>query len=222
MKAGEQASGVTGKRGVLGYCRSAIKRLCRRPQTRWFVVMMRTLSIQLPECQTRVSVDIEELPPDADQIAAELGHLPSIHTFDVPQRVESGHRCFVARYGQRSVYVSWIALGQCYSYALDREYKLADDEAYSYSSYTVPEFRGNGIHPAVRCYILRLLKEAGYDRAYSFIDPYNQASKRMPERLAYERVGITGFVEVAGIRWYSHWDRGTFSALEKRSYLRKM
>jgi RimJ/RimL family protein N-acetyltransferase len=222
MNVGRQTSRATEKKGLLDYGRSAVKRLCRRPQTRWFGVMMKGLDVQLPECQARVSVDVEELPPDATQIAIALGHLPKIHTFDIPQRVENGHRCFVARYGQQAVYVTWIALGQCYSYALDREYKLADDEAYSYSSYALPEFRGNAIHPAVRCHILHLLKEAGYERAYSFIDPKNRAAKRMPERLGYEKVGITGFVEVAGIRWYSHWDRGTFSALAKRSYLRKM
>ncbi len=45
---------------------------------------------------------------------------------------------------------------------------------------------------------------------------------RMPEKLGYDKAGVTGFIEVLGFRWYFHKDRGVFSALRRRSYWRKM
>jgi RimJ/RimL family protein N-acetyltransferase len=130
--------------------------------------------------------------------------------------------CCIAEYQEQVVFVSWIARGVCYSYLLDREIELADDEAYLYSDYTVPEFRGNGIHPSATTQRLDYLKQQGYSRAYAFIEPRNAAAQRMPGKVGYIKIGTTGFMELAGFRWYFHRDGGKFSALTRRNYWRKV
>lgn len=184
--------------------------------------MTKTLDGSLPAYQARIPFDFEILPPDIEEVEARLAHIPAEHRPDIERRIHNGELCAVAKHNGQIIYVSWIAFGTCYAHILDREYELAEDEAYLYSVYTLPKFRGNGIHPAASCHRLQLLKEWGYKRDHAFIEPKNSAAMRMPEKLGYEKVGITGFIEVFGLRWYFHKDRGAFSALKKRNYWRKM
>lgn len=205
-----------------GLLRKTVRRLSRRPRLTWLTVVCHSLEGTLPAYHAQMPFHFDVLPLDVQEIKARLAHLPVEHRSDIEQRIHNGHRCFVAKHGGQIVFVSWAAFGKCYSYALDREYKLADTEAYGYSAYTLPEFRGNGLHAAATCYKLRSVAESGCKRYLFFVEPRNSAAKRMPEKLGLEKVGITGLIEVFGIRWYFHWDGGAFSALKKRNYWRKV
>jgi ribosomal protein S18 acetylase RimI-like enzyme len=207
---------------MVSFLRKIIRRLFRRPQFKQLVIVTRRLDGSLPAYQARIPFDFEVLPPDIEEIEARLAHIPAEHRPDIERRIQHGHLCCVAKHNGQIIFVSWIAFGTCYSYVADREYELADDEAYLYSAYTLSEFRGNGLHPAGTWHRLQLLKNRGYKRALNFIEPKNSAAMRMPEKLGYEKVGVTGFIEVFGFRWYFHKDRGAFSALKKRNYWRKM
>jgi GNAT superfamily N-acetyltransferase len=198
-----------------------IKRLFRRPQFRQLVIISKILDGSLPAYQARIPFDFEILPPDVEEIEAHLAHIPAEHRPDIERRIRNGDRCCVAKYNGQIIHASWIAFGTCYSYLLDREYELADNEAYWYGAYALPEFRGKGIHPATGCHILQLLKGRRYKRILAFIEPENSAAMRMPEKLGYDKIGITGFIEVFGFRWCFHKDRGALSALKRRNYWQK-
>ncbi len=213
-----QVTRVIKERGVPAFCGAVVRRLLRRPRILWLVVVRKAFHGSMPTCEPRIPIDIGELPSDVAVIESSLAHFPRVHVGDIRSRVDNGHRCFVARHEGRIIYAAWVALGRCYSYALDRWYELADDEAYGYGAFTVPEFRGNRVHPTVSCHILRLLQDSEYRWVYAFIEPNNRAALRMPKQLGCERVGITGLVEVAGIRWNFHRDHGAFAALKRRNY----
>ena len=206
----------------MNFLRKLIRRLLRKPRFRQFVVVTRRLDSSLPVYQARIPFDFEELPQDVEKIEASLAHLPAIHTNDIGRRVQHGDLCHVAKCNGQIIFISWIAFRECYSYGLDREYELADSQAYVYSAYTLPEFRGNGVYPAAHCHSLQLLKDSGYKQILTFVDPKNHAAMRMPEKLGYDKIGITGFIEVFGLRWYYHRDRGAFSTLKTRNFWRKV
>jgi len=206
----------------MNFSRKLIRRLLKKPRFRQFVVVTRRLDGSLPVFQARIPFDFEELPQDVEEIEASLAHLPAVHRNDIGHRVQRRDLCHTAKHNGQIIFASWIAFGERYSYALDRRYKLADSEAYLYSVYTLPEFRGNGVYPAAHCHSLKLLNELGYKRILACIDPENFAAMRVSEKLGYDKVGTTGFIEMFGLRWYFHRDHAAFSALKPRSFWRKV
>ncbi len=206
----------------MSFWRKMIRRLFRKPRFEQLLVVTRTIDGSLPTLQAQTPFDFMVLPPDVEKIEVSLAHIPAIHRNDIERRVYNGDMCCVATHKKQIMYAAWTAFGKCYSYALDREYELADDESYLYGAYTVPAFRRKGIHPAMSCHRLKLLKERGYKRELAFIEPENTAAMRMPEKLGYDKVGVTGFIEAFGFRWYFHRDQGIFKVLENRTCWRKV
>jgi L-amino acid N-acyltransferase YncA len=199
----------------------AASRLRRGAGLAYLFVMALDISGELPNYSAKTEFDFEILPPDARTVEAALEAIPPEHTSDIAERLANGHRCAVARQHGNVVYVTWAGFHTAYSYYLDRAYELSDEEVFGYSSYTVPEVRGQGIHPAVQCLLFRQFQSQGYKRSLRFIEPANRAAMRMPEKLGYTRAGVTGDVQIFGYRWYFHRDKGTFRELKKRYYWRK-
>jgi ribosomal protein S18 acetylase RimI-like enzyme len=206
---------------MVSLLRKIIRRLFRRPQFQYLVIVAKTLDSSLPAYQARIPLDWEILPPDIEEIEARLAHIPPEHRPDIEWRIHNGQRCCVAKHNGQIIHAHWTAFGKLYSYALDREYELADTEAYGHGAYTLPEFRRKGIHPAAACHMLQVLRDEGYKRVFGLIEPKNSAAMRMPEKLGYDKLGISGFIEVFGLRWYFHKDGGAFSALKRRNYWQK-
>jgi RimJ/RimL family protein N-acetyltransferase len=202
--------------------RKIAKRLSTGPQFEWLLIVSKKLNGSLPVYEAQVPFKFEVLPQDPEEIEARLVPVPKEHRPDIEWRVKNGDRCFVAKQNGQITFVAWAAFGKCYSYLLDREFRLADREAYGYGAYTLPRFRGNGLHPAATCHRLQFLREQGCERYVAFVEPGNHAAMRMPEKLGLEKVGVTGFIELFGLRWYFHRDRGALSALARRQYWRKM
>lgn len=207
---------------TVGLLERVIRRLCRRPRLERVIVLSRSLDGPQPFYECLLPLEIETLSGTAEEIKALLSHLPVEETYDIEERLKRGDGCVVAKHDGRVVYVAWAGFKKCYSYLLDREYELANGEVFGYGAYTVPEYRGKGIHPTVGCRMHGEMREKGYKRALSFIDPKNLPAISIIEKYGLERVGVSGYVEVFGIRWYFHWGRGAFSALTKRHYLRKV
>ena len=199
-----------------------IGRLRRRPRLKRLLVVSRPLQGPQPVYECLLPLEIEALPGDKEEVEASLSHLPTEHTFDIAERLRRGDGCIVAKHGGRVVYVVWVAFKKYYSHLLDREYELANDEIFTYGAYTVPEFRGKGIQPTVACRMYGGMKDTGYKRLLAFIDPKNPSAMSIIDKYGYERVGMSGYVEIFGIRWHFHWDGGAFSTLAKRHYLRKV
>jgi ribosomal protein S18 acetylase RimI-like enzyme len=204
------------------YQRKLIRRVLRTPKLQWLDIVARDLNQNVQFFPARLPFRFEVLPPDLLELEKRLVDIPDVHKSDLKRRVAYGHICCIAEYEGQVIFTSWIATRRCYSYLLDREIELGNDEAYLYSAYTLPEFRGQGVHPSATTRRLQYLKEHGYTKAFAFIEPNNNAAQRMPAKLGYKKIGTTGLVEVAGIRWYFHRDGGHFSAITRRNYWRKV
>lgn len=198
-----------------------IKHLRRKPRFSYLIIFTKTLDELMSPYQASIPFDLEMMSTNVDEIESALRLIPAEHRFDVERRVSNGDRCFVAKYDNKVIYAMWVAFGKCYSFLLSREYPLATDECYMYSAYTLPEFRGKGLHPSVNTQLFILLNKWGITRITFFIEPNNLSAMRLPEKLGYSRSGITGYFEIFGIRRYFHWDRGIFKALKRRGYWQK-
>jgi GNAT superfamily N-acetyltransferase len=202
--------------------RKVIRRLARAPRLEYLILIRRRLDGTLPAYAASMPLEFAVLPCDADVVERQLAHLPAEHRPDIADRLGRGHLCCVVKHNGQVIWVTWIAIGTYHSYLLDRDYELAPDVGCSYGSYTLPEFRGLGLHTAAMNHRLHELRERGFRQFFAFIEPENRAAMRPAEKLGYERVGATGFIEIFGVRWYFHRDGGAFAGLKRRYYWRKV
>jgi len=159
-----------------------VRRLFRKPKFKYLLVVTKTLDGVHLNYWARIPVDFEILPSNGSEIEAHLAHLPVEHRPDIERRIQRGDLCCVGKCNEQIIYASWMAFRTCYSYALDREYELAPGAVYTYGAYTLPAFRGRGIHPAGTCYRLQLLKEWGYKRDIIFLAYFPHISNRIESK----------------------------------------
>ena len=140
-----------------------------------------------PEVDLKGRIDLAELSPEA---VVELSAFrPPTPTTSFLDRLEDGHRCFVARTEGGIIASQWAAVNRLEAEWLGADLHLAADEACSYDSYTAPDARGLGVGPALRAAMARELREAGLRRLIATILPENRAGLRIVEKLDYGRIG---------------------------------
>jgi GNAT superfamily N-acetyltransferase len=120
------------------------------------------------------------------------------------------------------VYAVWVRTGSAHSYTLDRRFPLATTDAEQYGAYTVPAYRGSGIHTAVVAAMFPVLRDRGVARIIALMKPDNLVALRTPRKLGLRTAGYTGFLELFGIRLYFHHDRGLLRHVRPRYYWRKV
>jgi SAM-dependent methyltransferase len=126
---------------------------------------------------------------------------PEADACDIRRRLANGHRCFVARYEGGIVSAAWLATGRVWVEYLNREIRLATDEAYLYESFTAPGFRGQNI-PAVRAtYETRYFRDAGFRRLVAISMPENKPALRHAEKAGWQPCGVMGYVKIGPWRY---------------------
>lgn len=206
----------------MNYISKFVRRLTRKPRFEYLQIWMVDLSQPMPQTPLKIDFELAELPSNAKKIGQLLSHIPPEHTYDIEERINHKHFGLAGRADGTIVYVVWVGGCKIYSYLLDRWYTLAEEEAYAYGAYTLPEYRNLGIHKAAVARRTPILFRRGYRRQYTFIEHDNVPARRMPEQLGFRKIGITGFAELFGIRLYFHFDQGAFANVKRRHYLRKV
>lgn len=105
------------------------------------------------------------------------------------ERLKVGHLCFIAEKNGDIVHFKWVAFNGVYVKELERSIRLSSDSAYIYDAYTVPEYRGIGISPAVSARIFGYLFQKGIKKTYHFIRHDNFPSLRVAEKTGLQNVG---------------------------------
>lgn len=175
------------------------------PRALWFKLLGETVYRRLilfelalrdpaPLHTARVGLTMGLLDPD--QVEEYLAFRPDDGADAVLARLRGGHRCFVSRLDGRLVHTSWTARERMWSWYLERDIPLSEDETCTYDSFTEPSVRGLGIGSAQRAYMASHLREEGFRRLLSTIYPENRPSLRMVEKLGYRRIGLIGYASV--------------------------
>lgn len=135
-------------------------------------------------------------PEDVGELAAALAQSENRGNPEMPslrqallRRLSAGELCFLALSGTRIVHYNWISFRRKESLA-GRMIVLGDDAAYCGGAYTVPGWRGYGIHTEVNAAMLRFLQQKGFRRAYTFVRADNRSSRKTMERIGWRRTGI--------------------------------
>ncbi|MGH2687700.1 MAG: GNAT family N-acetyltransferase [Actinomycetota bacterium] len=124
----------------------------------------------------------------------------------VEQRLRSGSRAFAGRREGRFACYGWVSTGSGCIGELEREFRLAQSEAYVWDCFTIPEHRRLGLYSALLSHIARTLRLEGMARLWIGTARANTASIR-----GFEAAGFAAVLEVLYVR------AGSVSCLASRS-----
>jgi GNAT superfamily N-acetyltransferase len=161
------------------------------------ILVERCLNEPVIEAQAAVPVTVTVM--SANELDEYLTFRPGAEAAEIRNRLEKGYKCFVARHNEAIASTCWAAIGSARIDYLGCEIQLADDEAYTYDSYTAPHYRNLNV-PAVRGNeMVRHFRDLGYFRFAAVVVPENKAAFRPVEKVGYRRFGVIGYVKLG--RW---------------------
>ena len=119
---------------------------------------------------------------------------------DVDQHLGAGLQAFGAVKDSSIISFVWISP---HPPSLDVEFRLefADELAYFYSAFTVPEFRGLGLMPAVLRVALANCLSRGFRGAIAYIDAVNSPSSAAFRSAGFKRVSTFRSANMFGMHW---------------------
>ncbi|MBI2877905.1 MAG: GNAT family N-acetyltransferase [Candidatus Tectomicrobia bacterium] len=109
--------------------------------------------------------------------------------------MERGDAACVAYWEGKIIAYCWVAFKEAEIGEIERTLLLREGECYLYDAYTLKEFRGRGLYPAILDYILRDVKGKGLCRALICALKSNR-----PSHLGIRRVGFHLFQVISCIR----------------------
>jgi GNAT superfamily N-acetyltransferase len=170
---------------------------------RRMILMVRPLDAVIPSFSPRLPVTFE-LVTERD--------LPAYERFRPGQGVTSmqgclarGDKCFAAYHEGRIVAAVQVATGQVYVPYLRRRLILQPGDVYSYDSFTLPAYRGDGLAPARAVHVMRYHQQEGYQRMVCLIAVENKAGRQVMQKLGYQSLGLYSYLRVG--LWQRHWQQ---------------
>lgn len=117
----------------------------------------------------------------------------------VNTRFNRGEICGVARLNSEVVSYCWVAFQQAEVGEINRTIKLRNNELYLYDAFTLPDYRGRGLFPALLTAILGFAKSQGYSRALIFSLRENRPSVRGIEKAGFSLFQSIYFFKSLGL-----------------------
>jgi GNAT superfamily N-acetyltransferase len=158
------------------------------------LLMERALDQPIPEITARVPTVFNLLK--GTEVSEYVRFRPDSNPSEIHSRLNQRHWCFVARHKGRIVHACWGTTSQASIDYLARRIQLAPGEVYTYDSFTLPQFRGLNIAPAIRVQVLRYFRDAGLRRVISYVLPENKASIHALEKVGYQPFAMMGWVRL--------------------------
>jgi RimJ/RimL family protein N-acetyltransferase len=175
---------------------------------RRLVLLERRLDEPIVRLLPRIAAEIRPLRPEDEGEFLSLGQ-EDAGVFRT--RLEAGEGGWGAwcRGGLR--HTRWCAFREAEVKYLNARLLLEAGIAYSYRSFTQPEYRGLGLAPATSFACLQALHDRGYETALAAVLPDNPWAVTVALKAGYRRVGVLRAVGPAGRPWLiaSHDGRST-------------
>ena len=165
---------------------------------RRLLVFERSLEKPVPVFASGLDVRIRQL--EVKEAKDYLVFRPETPGTLVADRITSGHLCFAAWYGDGIVGATWAATQHVWIDYLAFDFPLAVGEVHTYDVYTLPEYRGHGISPAISVHMLRYFAESGYRIATRTILPENRASLRARAKAGYQLAGKVVCIRIGPLK----------------------
>lgn len=157
----------------------------------------RDLTQPLREIQDRVGLTIARATEsDLKSLAVLMGERNKIKKVEeegmvqplAQSRFQKGNWCFLGKIGVEIIHYNWISFQGDESLP-GHFLQLEKDEAYCLDAFTLREWRGKGIYPAVHYHALHILQQKGFRKAYTLVDLDNKASRKTHHLHGWKAIG---------------------------------
>ncbi len=147
------------------------------------------LSRPIPEVETGVGAEYSFIDSKSGEKVESLASVVGKEI--VNARFNQGEVCGVAWFNSAVVSYCWVAFQQAEVGEVNRIIKLRSNELYLYEAFTLPDYRGRGLFPALLTAILSFARSQGYSRALIF-----SLSKNRPSLRGIEKAGFSLFQSI--------------------------
>jgi len=165
---------------------------------------MRELDGNLPEPNTTVKLHLRQA--SSEDLDLLQGLKPEKSAETIHARFRRGDLCFVTIDADgKLAHCRWVTVERTHIPELDRYVALSPGHVYFYDGYTRPDLRRRGIDGAMREFIFKTMRAAGYRKIYSYVRGDNPIGLRASRR--WQRpVGRLWYLRLRGlgplvIRW---------------------
>jgi GNAT superfamily N-acetyltransferase len=143
-------------------------------------------------------IRVKKGDPAAEQVANAL------KTDVVHRRFERGEICFAAVHEGKIVSYCWMAQGKIGIEEIDLAVSTQPDEVYLYDAYTLDEWRGKGLYPAVLKEMVIYAGLCGFSRTLIFVAANNTASRRGVLKAGFVEFEVATYFSILGIPFYRY------------------
>ncbi len=155
------------------------------------------LSRPIPEIKAGEDAEYSFLNTKSREKAESLTSLVGKEIVNV--RFNRGEVCGVARLNSEVVSYCWVAFQQAEVGEINRTIKLRNNELYFYDAFTLPDYRGRGLFPALLTAILGFARSQGCSRALIFSLRENRPSVRGIEKAGFSLFQSIYFLKSPGL-----------------------
>jgi RimJ/RimL family protein N-acetyltransferase len=132
---------------------------------------------------------------------------------EAERRIREGQAVAVVRQGGDVVAYCWLTRAPEWVAEIGRRVVPGPDEVYLYDAFTVPEWRGRRLFPAMLGALVAYARTLGKRRALIFVLSGNRASRRAIERGGFELFLAVSRLRLVGFRML--WFRGPRAARQR-------
>jgi hypothetical protein len=200
----ERLNRIAQSEGLVGLARRVISRGKNAFGIRRFYLYYYALRPDLPILPVKADVQFEVIDRLNEEAIAEVaGMVGATSTYQVMKdRLDRDELCYIATAGSKVVSYFWIRLaGQVNENRLT-VYTLAPTDVYIHDAYTLPEYRGKNIYPAMKTIAGReAAAKYGKQRMISIIERNNQSSLKSTWKIGETYIGYIGWMKIFGKRF---------------------
>lgn len=122
----------------------------------------------------------------------------------VKWRLSQGGLCWMARAEEETISYVWASSKQERVEELFNTIELKEGEVYLYDAFTMPEWRGKALYPAILSRQLQHFKQQGFRRALIFTVEENIASRRGITRAGFYHFQTIGVIKILNFALYNY------------------
>lgn len=180
---------------------ASVVRRCLRPLVRWqtMVVTERDLSLPVPEVRLRIPAEIRFLSRLEISRFRPVFEDQGLTWTMIRRRLDRGDLCVGGLSGDVLLYFIWVTFTEAWIPEFRASFLLKAREVYAYNAVTLPEVRGNYLHPAGTAFVMREARARGCRLYLDYIHTDNLSSRRAAVKIPRRWPVRIRRVEFAGL-----------------------
>lgn len=108
--------------------------------------------------------------------------------------MQKGRKCYGIKRDKRVAAFMWIDLEECNFKPL--RFPLKQDEAYTFSAYTMEAFRGRNVAPQMAFHCYHELRLSGRSEIYSVTEYFNRSAMKYKQKLGSENLSLYVYISL--------------------------